>query len=202
MVYYLIFAAAAGLFAAVSLVLFRKRQRKKRAVRPRQEAESPPAAPMPSPAVQSFSARSAAAADQLRIWQAAERSYGLHAGILVVDDQPSIRMLLTELFNALGADVYPAEHGAAALKHMIQHTIDCVLLDLKMPDMDGIEVLKEIRKISQDIPVILVSAYAEPAELKEAARLGVNYVLRKPLDIDELRVVVLELLEKRFEIMT
>jgi CheY-like chemotaxis protein len=125
---------------------------------------------------------------------------GISAGILIVDDQLSIRMLLSELFRAEGADVYLAEHGIAALEHLNNNDIDCVLLDLKLPEMDGIEVLRAIREKSQAVPVILVTAYAEPAKIEEAVRLGVTKFLIKPFDIDELKEEVLRVLQQHPEL--
>ncbi|NIK76691.1 CheY-like chemotaxis protein [Paenibacillus castaneae] len=121
----------------------------------------------------------------------------VQAEILVTDDQPAIRMLIAELFSSAGAVVHQAENGCMALELFENHPIDCVLLDLKMPDMSGIDVLKGIRKRSQDVPVILITAYAEPEIIEEAYRLGISKLMSKPFDINELRAVVLEILQLR-----
>lgn len=121
----------------------------------------------------------------------------LQAEILVIDDQPAIRMLIAELFKSTGAVVHQAANGCMALELFENHPIDCVLLDLKMPDMGGIDVLKGIRKRSQDVPVILITAYAEPEITEEAYRLGISKLMSKPFDINELRAVVLEILQLR-----
>lgn len=121
---------------------------------------------------------------------------GTRPNILVVDDQQPIRMLLTELFLGAGCDVYEAKNGHIALDLFEANRVDCILLDLKMPDMDGLEVLRSIRKINSAVPVILISAYVEPAIVDEASKLGIDKRLSKPFDIEELRDEVLRLVGK------
>ncbi|MBD2869775.1 response regulator [Paenibacillus arenilitoris] len=200
MIEYVVFAAAAALLA-VSIVVYRKRGKERRRIR-ETEPKARSANPNSATVVHAFSARSSGAPAKADHADAADLTFGVHAGILVVDDQPAIRMLLNELFSALGADVYAAERGGTALRLMNEHAIDCVLLDLKLPDMDGIEVLREIRRRHPDVPVILMSAYVEPSEMEEAVRLGVNRLISKPFDVEELREAVLKQLERRFEITT
>ncbi|WP_139999117.1 response regulator [Paenibacillus paridis] len=125
----------------------------------------------------------------------AERGPLTDKKILVVDDQPSIRLMLKELFASQGVEVFEAENGDAALKLIGKHTLNCVLLDLKMPDIDGIDVLREIRKQSQAVPVVLITAYAEPSKMEEALKLGISHCFTKPFDIIELKEEVLLLME-------
>lgn len=115
----------------------------------------------------------------------------IQGAILVVDDQPSIRMLIGELFSEIGATVYEAENGTMALDLFKKHSIDCILLDLKMPDMTGIEVLRGIREMSPDVPVILITAYIEPHIAEEANKLGVSKLLSKPFDIHDMKKEVI-----------
>lgn len=106
-------------------------------------------------------------------------------------------MLLSELFRGEGADVYEAEHGYAALEIFEAERFDLICLDLKMPDMNGIEVLRAIRKLDKSVPVILITAYVEPVKMEEATVLGVYKFLTKPFDIDELRDDIRDIIKRR-----
>lgn len=194
MTYYLILVAVA-LLAAVSFVVYHQRKSDKE--QQRLKASTVMAQTASSSLITFNSVSTRTKLETKQVINTVTKKTGLSAGILIVDDQPSIRMLLSELFRSEGADVYLAEHGYVALEHLKNHNIDCVLLDLKLPEMDGIEVLRAIRERSQAVPVILISAYAEPAKMEEAIRLGVTKFLTKPFDIDELKADVLGVLQQR-----
>ncbi len=81
--------------------------------------------------------------------------------ILFVDDEESIRLLYQEEFEERGYDVVLAGSGEEALEKYAQTNPDLLVIDIKMPGMDGIELLKHIRQQSKDIPVILCTAYGE-----------------------------------------
>ena len=81
--------------------------------------------------------------------------------ILIVDDQEGILLLLDEVFRKEGFDTYLANRGMQALQIIEEVKIDVVLLDLKLPLMDGKEVLKQIKIISPSVPVIMMTAYQE-----------------------------------------
>ncbi|OMF38473.1 hypothetical protein BK133_01925 [Paenibacillus sp. FSL H8-0548] len=117
--------------------------------------------------------------------------------ILVVDDNTSLRSMLNELFTSLGFNVFEAANGAQALELFQQEMPNCVLLDLKMPDRDGIEILRDLRELSQAVPVILITGYADPAQLEEAEKLGISDCFMKPFDIIELQEEVIHLVEPK-----
>ncbi len=81
--------------------------------------------------------------------------------ILFVDDEESIRLLYKEEFEENGYEVILASNGEAALEKFAQTSPDLIVIDIKMPGMDGLEVLKKIREQSKDVPVILCTAYGE-----------------------------------------
>ncbi|MGO4544771.1 response regulator [Paenibacillus sp. 2TAB23] len=118
---------------------------------------------------------------------------GHSVNLLIVDDQYPIRLMLSELFTASGMRVFEAETGVVALEICSTESIDCILLDLKLPDMDGIEILQGIRAIASEVPVVLISAYASPEKLEDAVALGISHCFTKPFDIIELKNVVLQL---------
>lgn len=112
--------------------------------------------------------------------------------ILIVDDQFGIRMLLNEVFQKEGYETYQAANGVAALEIAKKHSPNIVLLDIKIPGMDGIEILKRLKKIDKNIKVIIMTAYGELEMLNEAMELGAITHFSKPFDIDELRKKVQE----------
>jgi two-component system response regulator (stage 0 sporulation protein F) len=107
--------------------------------------------------------------------------------ILVVDDQPAIRMLLAEVFQTSGFIIHEAASGREAIEKFRAHPTDVILLDLKMPDMNGIETLRAIRAMDRDVKAVMISAYGDPDHIEEARRLGVERIFTKPFDIDKLR---------------
>ena len=116
--------------------------------------------------------------------------------VLIVDDQNGIRILLMEVFNSEGYDTFQAANGKVALEFVRNESPDLVLLDMKIPGMDGLEILKYIKEINVDIKVIMMTAYGELDMIKEATDLGALMHFTKPFDIDEMRVAVNTQLKK------
>lgn len=110
--------------------------------------------------------------------------------VLVVDDQVGIRVLLVEVFSTEGYETYQAANGKAALQIVRDNRPDLVLLDMKIPGMDGLEILKQIKEHDPSIKVIMMTAYGELAMIREATDLGALMHFTKPFDIDELRMAV------------
>ncbi|UVI27643.1 response regulator [Paenibacillus spongiae] len=121
------------------------------------------------------------------------RNEGVQADytVLIVDDQPAIRMLLRELFELEGIAVFEAPHGRTAIELVKRAHIDFILLDLKMPDMDGIEALRAIREINPHVHVAMITAYGDPDKLEAAQQLGVLASFTKPFDIDIVKKFVI-----------
>ncbi len=116
--------------------------------------------------------------------------------LLIVDDQNGIRILLMEVFSSEGYDTFQAANGKLALELVLNESPDLVLLDMKIPGMDGLEILKRIKEINTDIKVIMMTAYGELDMIKEATDLGALMHFTKPFDIDEMRVAVNTQLKK------
>ncbi len=114
--------------------------------------------------------------------------------VLIVDDQYGIRLLLLEVFSKDGYQTFQAANGKDAINIVHEESPDIVLLDMKIPGMDGLEILKHIKKINEDIKVIMMTAYGELDMLEEATSNGVLTHFTKPFDIDELRTAVKEAL--------
>lgn len=110
--------------------------------------------------------------------------------ILIVDDQYGIRILLNEVFQKEGYNTYQAANGVQALEIVEKNSPNLVLLDMKIPGMDGIEILKRMKVIDKDIRVIIMTAYGELDMIQEAKDLGALTHFAKPFDIDEIRGAV------------
>jgi len=110
--------------------------------------------------------------------------------ILIVDDQKGIRLLLTEVFRHEGYQTFQASDGKQAVEIMRAENPELVLLDMKIPGMDGLDILRRIRAINPEVRIIMMTAYGELDMVKEAARLGAVRHFTKPFDIDELRDAV------------
>jgi len=108
--------------------------------------------------------------------------------ILIVDDEPFIRNALMSILNSLGYNPTLAENGIKAIEIIKKENPDIVLLDVKMPEMDGITTLKKIREISKDILVIMLTAYGDEETMKQCAEAGADDFLVKPIDITTLDV--------------
>lgn len=105
--------------------------------------------------------------------------------VLAVDDDPAILRTLSINLRARDYEVETAADGRSALQIVQERTPDVVLLDLGLPDIDGIGVLKRLRSFSQ-VPVIVVSARSEPDDKVEALDLGANDFVTKPFSMEEL----------------
>jgi DNA-binding NtrC family response regulator len=114
--------------------------------------------------------------------------------VLVVDDEQLIRWSLSERLRAEGHEVLEAETGAAALEHLPEG-IDLVLLDYKLPDVDGLTVLKKMKEFDPEILVILLTAYASVETAVEAMREGAYHFANKPFNLDDVAVTVARALE-------
>jgi two-component system response regulator HydG len=119
------------------------------------------------------------------------------ARLLVVDDEPSARSGLEKLLSSEGYRVWGAADGHAALERIDEVAPDVVITDLKMPGMDGLELLDRIRARDLRLPVLVVTAFGEVATAVAAMRRGAEDYLTKPIDIDALLVSVERALERR-----
>jgi len=117
-----------------------------------------------------------------------------HATILVVDDEQLIRWSLAERLRADGYHVVEAETGRQALDR-VADGVDLVLLDYKLPDIDGVTVLRQIKEQDADILVILLTAYATIETAVEAMKIGAYHFANKPFNLDDIALTVAKALE-------
>lgn len=120
--------------------------------------------------------------------------------ILIVDDQKDTCDLLMEILADEGYDTFSVLSGRSALNSVKKEKPDLVLLDIKMPRMDGIEALKRIKEIDKNIAVVIITGYGSLDTAREAMRLGAFDYVTKPFDIHLIRAVVSDALgEKKIE---
>jgi DNA-binding NtrC family response regulator len=110
--------------------------------------------------------------------------------ILIVEDEVNQRKLLKKILSKEGYDVEEAGSGEEGIDLFFKGNFDLVLLDRKLPDKEGIEVLRDIKKINPIIPVIIITAFANVANAVEAMKEGAFHYLTKPIDPAELTLII------------
>ena len=118
------------------------------------------------------------------------------AKILVIDDEKSIRNTLTEILAAEDHEVLSAEDGPTGLALCGENKFDVVLCDIKMQEMDGMEVLDKILEQPRDVPVIMISGHGDIEIAVEAIKKGAFDFLEKPLDLNRLLITIRNALER------
>jgi two-component system, NtrC family, response regulator PilR len=119
------------------------------------------------------------------------------ARILVVDDERSMREMLAILLKREGHEVSVAENGRTAIELLNQRPFDLVVSDARMPDLDGLEVLRHARSINPSVIAIMVTAYGSPDLLRGVAQLGVNDYVEKPFNTEVLRFRIRKELDRK-----
>lgn len=116
--------------------------------------------------------------------------------VLVIDDETGIREGSARILKKMGVQVFTADRGEAGLEVLSKTAVSIVLLDLKMPGMDGIEVLQHIMAMNREILVIVITGFATVETAIEAMKKGAYDFIPKPFDPDQLRLVVNRALDK------
>ena len=106
--------------------------------------------------------------------------------ILLVDDEADYVDTISDWLRSKGYDVLASHNGAEALTLIKAQSVDIIFLDLRMPKSDGIQTLKQIRAINKELPVILVTGYAEDPAIAEANDLGISGIFPKEGGLDRL----------------
>ena len=120
------------------------------------------------------------------------------AKILVVDDEKSILLLLKEALTQWGYEVTCAASAVEALELLKNGLFDALISDVRMPDMNGLDLLREIRKQDESIEVVMMTGYPTIASAVQALKEGAYDYLSKPLILDELRHLMARMMERRF----
>jgi CheY-like chemotaxis protein len=112
--------------------------------------------------------------------------------VIIVEDEPDTAEMFAEMMNISGYTVFKSYGGTAALNLITNHKPDAVVLDVMMPDLSGLEVLRFIRRDPrlEHIPVILVSAKSMPNDIKDGIDAGASMYLTKPVSYNDLKSAV------------
>jgi two-component system NtrC family response regulator len=120
------------------------------------------------------------------------------ATILIVEDEETQRSLLAGLLRKEGYTVEEAGDGTTALDLFRTRTIDLTLLDFKLPDMDGLAILKGLKEINPEIEVIMITAFGSIENAVKALKLGASEYLTKPIDLDDLLFKIKKIEDKKY----
>jgi CheY-like chemotaxis protein len=110
--------------------------------------------------------------------------------ILVCDDEQSICLLLEDVLGRFGHHVTTCQEGLVALEHASRNTFDVVFLDIRMPGMDGVEVLKRVRAIHPGATFVMITGYAHTDLMEESLQSGASACLAKPFSLLQLKKIV------------
>jgi CheY-like chemotaxis protein len=119
--------------------------------------------------------------------------------VLVVDDEAPVRETLADMLEALGHQAVLAESGQIALTKMSQHSFDMVFSDLAMPEMDGWETAREIRKRWPEMKIVLVTGYGAGTLQPEGEEGLVDTIIGKPFDFDQVQQAIVQLASRVLE---
>jgi len=117
--------------------------------------------------------------------------------ILVVDDEADMRWILTNVLKKKGYRTITADDGKKAVQKVIENNPDIILLDIRMPEMDGIQVLEKVREINPSVLVIIITAYGDVKNAVQAMKLGAYDYVIKPFDNSDLLLIIERALEKK-----
>ena len=118
--------------------------------------------------------------------------------ILIVDDDKDLRFNLSCVLKEEGHEVITAADGKQAFKALAQSAPDLVLLDVRLPGMDGVELLEEMKKIEKNLPIIMLTAYSDVKSAVKAMRLGAFDYITKPFDEEELILIIEKALHTQY----
>jgi two-component system response regulator PilR (NtrC family) len=119
------------------------------------------------------------------------------SNLLIVDDEQSYRQLLKLVFEGENHTIRTAMNGREAVTMLQEETADLIISDVRMPDMDGIELLRAARDLFPDIGFVLMTAFASVESARDAFKLGADDFIQKPFDVEELKLIVKKTLEKQ-----
>ncbi len=119
------------------------------------------------------------------------------SNLLIVDDEQSYRQLLSLVFEGDGHHIRTAMNGREAVEMLKEKPAEVIITDVKMPDMNGIQLLRAARELLPDVGVVLMTAFATVETAREAFKLGADDFIQKPFDVEELKIIVKKAFERQ-----
>ena len=120
----------------------------------------------------------------------------MSAKILIVDDEKNVRLNYRITLETEGYEIFEAVSAANALEELAERSFDLAILDMRMPAMDGLQLLAKMREVGITVPAMIVTAYSDVPHAVRAMKLGAIDFLQKPLRPEDLRRIVVEILER------
>jgi two-component system response regulator AtoC len=117
--------------------------------------------------------------------------------LLIVDDDEVIQQTLYDVLKKRGYDIFLASSGTETLEAIKKNIIDLILLDMRLPDIDGLEVLKKVKEFDSEILVIMMTAYSDIQTAVAAMKSGAYHYINKPFELDELKLLIEKGLETK-----
>ncbi len=116
--------------------------------------------------------------------------------ILIVEDEEDIRDMLVETLSRLNYETVIAENGQIGLEQFERHSVSLVITDIRMPVMDGVDMLKVIRRQDKKVPIIVITGYPSVRSAVDSLVEGADYYLVKPINLTDLEVKIDKALQK------
>ena len=110
--------------------------------------------------------------------------------VLITDDSKLLRKKLRQELEAMNCEVIEAENGKEAVVINLQEKLDCVFLDIVMPEVGGIEALQVIKEVNPDLQVVMLSSAGTPQKLMETLKMGASDFIQKPYTTEQIRKTV------------
>ena len=126
----------------------------------------------------------------------AQKYFEANPNVLVVEDDKIMGQMVTDILDDVGFEVTRAPNGAVAFEKLKEKQIDFIILDILLPELDGFQIYGKLQENTdtKNIPVMIVSAWADESNLEKASRMEVRHFLPKPFTEDELMYTILTLL--------
>jgi DNA-binding response OmpR family regulator len=119
--------------------------------------------------------------------------------LLIADDEPRVTELLAEEFREQGYEVVTVSDGAAAVVQAVENYFDCIILDVKMPEMDGVGALRSIRQARPQVPIIVITAHIGEGYMFETKRLGATDFITKPFRLSLIKEKIVQAIQRAAE---
>ena len=110
--------------------------------------------------------------------------------VLITDDSKMLRKKLRQELEALDCEVLEAENGKEAVMINLQESVDCIFLDIVMPEVGGIEALQVIKEVNPDLPVVMLSSAGTPQKLMVTLKMGAMDFIQKPYSSDQIKKTI------------